>query len=207
MNCSMNSKSFYYSRCINPGYNERIYDNWKASIIIGDYKWGVWLEISLKDKAAERRMHKISINEPTDEEMMLILEGTIRTFNDYFDREVEPEFIGNILNLSKKFSLNLANPAKAIGLLDVAYASSVVANNGSVVLSDDSWGFYESNMELERKIKLLLQERMFNEILGQEQPLSEITRSLMAVERGLVERPLYTAILAGPSGVGKTGNC
>ena len=161
------------------------------------------------DKAFARRFSNVLIQEPTTEELRKILVNLLPETSKYFNKEIQEELVDNILELSKKYSLELANPAKAINMLDLACAYSKVFEDAKkeVNLQDVinsiklKYAIYISDQKLDDTVK-----EMKTQILGQEKAIDQIARDLTMVDKGLYDpqKPLISMLFAGPSGVGKT---
>jgi ATP-dependent Clp protease ATP-binding subunit ClpA len=163
----------------------------------------------LKDKAFSRRFHEVKIEEPNKEAIRKILEGILPTETEYFKREIQTELVDRVLDLSQKYSLDMANPAKAINMLELACAYSKVFEEKKEAVDVNSviesvklkYNIYISD----DKIKDTKAE-LFRVLLGQDDALNQVIRNMKSVDRGVVElqKPLMSMLFAGPSGTGKT---
>ena len=75
-----------------------------------------------KDKAFERRVDKIIVKEPTQEEAITILRGLKNTFESHHGVTIQDAAIVNAVKLSMRYISNRYLPDKAIDLLDEACA-------------------------------------------------------------------------------------
>lgn len=161
------------------------------------------------DKAFARRFSNVLVQEPTTEELKTILNHLLPEESKYFKKEIQEELVDEILELSKKYSLELANPAKAINMLELACAYSKVfeeekkeVNLQDVINSVKlKYSIYISEQKLNDTVK-----EMKAQILGQDKTIDQITRNLTMVDKGLYDpqKPLMSMLFVGPSGVGKT---
>lgn len=161
------------------------------------------------DKAFARRFHQIMIHEPTDVDLHTILEGMLPVETEFFKKDIQNQLIDEVITLSKKYSLDLANPAKAINMLELACAYSKVfeEKKQTVDLADVmqsvklKYGIYISNDKMSDTKTAL-----FKHLLGQDKALNQICRDLKTVDSGLYdpEKPMYSMLFAGPTGTGKT---
>lgn len=161
------------------------------------------------DKAFARRFSNVLVQEPTTEELKTILTHLLPEESKYFKKEIQEELVDEILELSKKYSLELANPAKAINMLELACAYSKVfeeekkeVNLQDVINSVKlKYSIYISEQKLNDTVR-----EMKAQILGQEKTIDQITRNLTMVDKGLYDpqKPLMSMLFVGPSGVGKT---
>ena len=161
------------------------------------------------DKAFARRFSNVLVQEPTTDELKTILNHLLPEESKYFKKEIQEELVDEILELSKKYSLELANPAKAINMLELACAYSKVfeeekkeVNLQDVINSVKlKYSIYISEQKLNDTVR-----EMKAQILGQEKTIDQITRNLTMVDKGLYDpqKPLMSMLFVGPSGVGKT---
>lgn len=162
-----------------------------------------------KDKALARRFHKINVSEPSKEETREILKGVIPSLEEFFNKKASEELVDKIIDISEKYTLDQANPAKAINALELAFANSKVFNeDGEIVFNDDILNSIKLKYDINiSENKTADTEKELNDfLLGQEGPLNKVVNNLRFVEKGLVdlEKPLISMIFAGPTGVGKT---
>ena len=166
----------------------------------------------LKDKAFARRFHEIKIKEPNRADTKKILQGLLPVQTQYFNREIQEDLLDRVLELSEKYTLDQANPAIAINMLELACAySKVFEENNTIVDVDDviksvklKYGIFISKDKLPDTRK-----ELFKVLLGQDKALNQVLRDLAIVDSGVVdlEKPLWSMLLAGPTGTGKTETC
>lgn len=157
------------------------------------------------DKAFARRFHQIMVHEPDDKDLHEILEGVLPVETEFFKKSIQEQLIDEVIVLSKKYSLDLANPAKAINMLELACAySKVFEEKKQIVDLNDvrqsvklKYGIYISNDKMADTRKAL-----FTELLGQDKALDQVCRDLKTVDSGLYdpEKPMFSRLLAGPTG-------
>jgi ATP-dependent Clp protease ATP-binding subunit ClpA len=162
-----------------------------------------------KDKALARRFHKVNISEPSKEETHSILVGILPSVEEFFKKKGSKDLVDKVLEFAEKYTLDQANPAKAINMLELAFANSKVFNeDGQIVFTKDVMDSiklkYDINISDTKSDDTALE--LKSAILGQEEPLQKIVNNLRFIENGLVdlEKPLLSMIFAGPTGVGKT---
>lgn len=158
-----------------------------------------------KEKAFARRFNKVLIKEPTIEETKEILRGITPVFEEYFGRKVSDGLVDEIADLSSRYGIDLANPAKAINMFDMAFANSKVFNEKSeFVLDDDALNAiklqYGSEVSKSRSEDTKKELKRF--ILGQTATMDRVIENLEFVESGLVdpEKPLVSMLFGGPTG-------
>lgn len=164
-----------------------------------------------KDHALARRFRKISITEPNKEQTRTILGTVLPTKEISYGIKCDNhiELIDSVLMYGEKYVPGLANPARSTSLLDGAFAYAA-KHNKKVLSCEDiisyiklQYGLTITSTKADDTKKELLER-----ILGQEKAIDKIHRALTLCELGIVDTntPLYTMIMAGPTGVGKTAS-
>lgn len=164
-----------------------------------------------KDKALCGRFQRINIQEPTRETMEFILKGVVtkkqRDYNIKVQENEYGELVDFVLVEGPKFLPNEANPKRSLKLLDGAFAFASQQNKTELNLNDlksyliSQYGVTISDNKAEdTRVELL------RELLGQDEAINRICDNLAACELGLVNpnKPMYSMILSGPTGTGKT---
>ncbi len=77
-----------------------------------------------KDAALERRFQPVTVEEPTEEEAVRILEGIKGKYEDHHHVQITPEAIEAAVRLSSRYINDRNLPDKAIDLIDEAAASA-----------------------------------------------------------------------------------
>ena len=83
----------------------------------------------VKDKALNRRFHKVIINEPTIEETINILNKSKKYYEKYHNVHINKKQIELIVNLSNKYLKEKYNPDKSFDLLDKICTKTKLLNN------------------------------------------------------------------------------
>jgi ATP-dependent Clp protease ATP-binding subunit ClpA len=166
----------------------------------------------LPDKAFCSRFHEIKIEEPTRNETREILVGLLPVQTEFFNKEIQSDLVEKVLDMSAKYTLEQANPRKAINMLELACAyAKVFEENKEIVDVEDvinsiklRYNIYISKDKIRDS-----KSELHKVILGQNTAIEQVLRNLEMVDRGIVdlERPALSMLLAGPSGVGKTETC
>lgn len=107
------------------------------------------------DKALDRRFQKITVQEPTKEECVQILEGIIPDYEDYHGVTFPKELIRKVVDLSDKFVPNKNFPDKAIDILDET-CSFVKTNH---------WEYPDEMKEINKDVQNLTDEDVENNLL------------------------------------------
>lgn len=164
------------------------------------------------EKAFASRFHKLLIKEPTKEEVIEILKALLPVETEFFKKNVQEELCARIAKMSYQYTLDKANPRKAIMMLEDACAYARVFEEQKTDVDLESviesvkikYNVYITETKYSDTRKAL-----FDKLLSQEDALNQVCKGLYLVDKGIVdpERPLLSLILAGPTGTGKTETC
>ena len=103
-----------------------------------------------KDGAMERRMQKISVQEPTSDEAIAIMRGLKKRFETFHNVRISDNALVSAVNLSLRYIQDRKLPDKAIDLIDEAAAWIKTEMNSKP----------EALEKLERKLALLKMEKL-----------------------------------------------
>ena len=108
-----------------------------------------------KDEALERRFQPVTVEEPTEEETVRILEGIKGKYEEHHHVKITPEAIQAAVRLSSRYINDRNLPDKAIDLMDEAAASARLhaldVPDKAKELSDR---IHEMDQEMERAIRM-----------------------------------------------------
>ena len=108
-----------------------------------------------KDAALERRFQPVTVEEPTEEEAVRILEGIKGKYEDHHHVEITPEAIESAVRLSSRYINDRNLPDKAIDLIDEAAASARLhALDVPDKAKEISDRIHEMDQEMERAIRM-----------------------------------------------------
>ena len=108
-----------------------------------------------KDAALERRFQPVTVEEPTEEEAVRILEGIKGKYEDHHHVEITPEAIEAAVRLSNRYINDRNLPDKAIDLIDEAAASARLhALDVPDKAKEISDRIHEMDQEMERAIRM-----------------------------------------------------
>jgi ATP-dependent Clp protease ATP-binding subunit ClpC len=79
-----------------------------------------------KDSALERRFQMVKVEEPTDEETVLILEGIKKKYEDFHGVVYDDDVVPSIVKFSRRYIPERSLPDKAIDILDEAGAAKKI---------------------------------------------------------------------------------
>lgn len=179
-----------------------------------------------KDPALERRFQPITVNEPSNEEALAILQaGYVGRFTERHGVTIDPAAVQAAVQLSARYMPDRRLPDKAIDLLDEACALVAVPTLsvlpgekpgpvGGVVTADavaqvmSKWTgipvgqIDEDDRERLRRLPAELKSR----VIGQDHACEKVADVVQRARAGLkaATRPVGVFLFVGPTGVGKT---
>ncbi len=175
-----------------------------------------------RDAALERRFQPIVIKAPTPAQTLQILQTLRPRYELYHKVTIDDEALKAAVNLSDRYISDRHLPDKAIDLLDEACAEiklhsckdysgqmgkpQVERNTIEKIISE--W----TNIPLERLSMaesqglLHLEDKLHERVIGQEEAISAVAKSVRRARAGLKDRnrPIGSFLFLGPTGVGKT---
>ncbi len=165
------------------------------------------------DKALERRLQLVVVEEPTFDETKLILEGVCPRFERDQNIKITTDAIEEAIRLSVRYIPERFLPDKALDLLDEA-AATVNFRGGRVVSRVDIAIVIErlkriplKSLIIDEKLPFVdYEEELKKYVKGQDVAVREVADVLYAYDEGLNDpnRPIATFMFLGTTGVGKT---
>ena len=178
-----------------------------------------------KDAALARRFQRVDVREPDQKQTLTILRGLRERYEAFHGVEISDEALCAAVELSQRYVTDRFMPDKAIDLVDEAasmakmeswkaadgYEAALRISPVQITRVISQWtGVPVDRIGADsRKEMLELEEKLSRRIVGQQEAISAISRSLRRSRAGLSDptRPLGVFMLLGPSGVGKTEMC
>ena len=170
-----------------------------------------------KNKSLVRRFQTVEIKEPTEEETLEILKGLRANYEKFHGVVFDKDALEYAVTMSAKHINERYLPDKAIDLIDEAGAyrklnpmpgkKQVVDKEViSYVLTKICRVPLETVKTDETEGLATLEERMKNEIFGQDEAVEQVVNAVKFSKAGLLEegKPLASLLFVGPTGVGKT---
>lgn len=165
-----------------------------------------------KDPALARRFQMITVDPPSLDETKTILSQIKGLYEKHHQIQYADNVVEVITALSDRYVADRFMPDKAIDVLDEA--GSMVRLAGSGVVTEDDIRKVISTMtgvpvtsigQSERDRLKTLSLRMEEGIIGQNKAIEVLTKAVKRARTGIksVKKP-FTALLLGPTGVGKT---
>ena len=170
------------------------------------------------DKAFERRLQPVQINEPTVESAYKMVKAVIHKYNEFHNCEVSDETIKSAVNLSDRYIADKKLPDKAITIIDETAASikrkqdtngkkfiittSDIKNTISKLTGIDINELDDASRD---KIKSL-EGNLKKHVIGQDKAVEVVSKAIKRSKAGIKDpsRPIGSFLFVGPTGVGKT---
>lgn len=166
------------------------------------------------NSALNERLTRITIEEPSINEMIRILEDVVPTIEYKTKSIISYEAIESAIRLADKYIVNLPNPEKSINLLDGATARAVSERGKTIVLPRDIEDYISEKYQVpagdaeesEKQKLLSLEDEMHKSVIGQTEAISAIANAMRRTRAGIVnsKKPIGSFLFLGPTGVGKT---
>merc|ERR1719478_87375 len=171
-----------------------------------------------KDPALERRFQPVSVDEPSVEETVEILQGLQKDYEEHHEVTYSSEAVAAAAPYGDRYVNDRFLPDKAIDLLDEAGAAAQVRvenNQGeSHVTEDDvasvvsTWtGIPVQRLSRPEQLRLMdLEKELHEDLIGQDSAVTAVARAIRRARVGMrsPQKPVASFIFAGPTGVGKT---
>ena len=171
------------------------------------------------DQALERRFAPITVDEPTIEQTVAILDGLKGRYEDHHGVRLPEDTRRAAVELTARHVRDRFLPDKAIDALDTAAARVRLRRaedpgaSGTVSVSDiaqvvaDRTGLPVAHLTDSERTRLLgLADHLRRRVVGQDHALDAVTDAVLAGRAGMGApgRPVASFLFAGPTGVGKT---
>jgi ATP-dependent Clp protease ATP-binding subunit ClpA len=184
--------------------------------VIASTTWDEYRKFFEKDRALMRRFQRVSVDEPSAENTVKILEGIAKYYEEFHGVKITPEAIQAAVKLSIKYQPDKKLPDKAIDLIDVACARFKVRDQKKKLVVHEANIQYElakmvnlpedQVKEKESANLLNLEKNLKGVVYGQEKAIDDIVDKILIAQAGLKSenKPIGSFVFMGPTGVGKT---
>ena len=167
-----------------------------------------------KDSALVRRFQKVDIDEPSQEEAVLIMKGIIPYFEKFHKVKYSDEVISEAVRLSAKFIHGRKLPDKSIDIIDEIGAQFNLNNNKKDIKIKDVEDTVAQIAKIpsknissdDTKVLVNLKRNLKLSIFGQDKAIDELSRVVKLSRSGLRDdnKTIGSYLFVGPTGVGKT---
>ena len=166
-----------------------------------------------KDRALSRRFQVVDLNEPSLEESIAIIKGTIDVYEEYHGVKYEDEAIETACKLASSHLQDSKMPDKAIDVIDESGASCKLASIELVTTTHIEETVARmakvppKSVSKEDKHDLhSLEKNLLQVVFGQDSAVSTVAEAIKLSRAGLKDpdKPVGCFLFTGPTGVGKT---
>ncbi len=183
--------------------------------VIASTTWEEYRKHFEKDRALMRRFQRITVDEPTQEMTFKILKGIKKYYEKHHDVKIKDDALQAAIKLSVKYQADKKLPDKAIDLIDCACSRFNLKLADTRIVAEKEIQFElakmvglpeEQIMETESNTLSSLQEKLEEEVYGQDAALTEVVDKILVAQAGLKpeNKPIGSFVFMGPTGCGKT---
>jgi len=165
------------------------------------------------DSALERRFQPIQIDEPSEEDTIVLLEKVKGAYEEHHQVAVEPSAVESCVRLAVRYVPDRRLPDKALDLLDESCAEASLSEDTQVtrdtvatVVSERTGVPIQSLTEAERGRMNRVEQELARLVVGQDSAIDTLARTVRLTKARLRDpnRPHGVFLFHGRSGVGKT---
>jgi ATP-dependent Clp protease ATP-binding subunit ClpA len=183
--------------------------------VVASTTWEEYRKHFEKDRALMRRFQRIVVDEPTEEMTLQILKGIKKYYEGFHNVKIKDDALHAAIKLSVRYQSDKKLPDKAIDLIDVACSRFNLKLADERVITESEIQFELSKMikmpeehiaEAESDGIAKLQERLEEEVYGQDSAITEVVDKIIVARAGLKSenKPIGSFVFMGPTGCGKT---
>ena len=209
--------------CILPGLKKLLSKN-QLQVICTATIDGYTKDIE-KDKEFISFFEKVTVEEPTEEQAVEILQSKRESYEQFHHLPIEEDVPAEIVRLAKRYMPDRHLPSSAIDLLDRALASVKIANEMADLSEEGAekqeklqknavrdvvskmTGIPMGNIQSEEREKLSNAEDILHKrVVGQNHAIKSILEAIYESRSGLNKKgqPMGSFFFLGPTGTGKT---
>lgn len=165
------------------------------------------------DRALERRMQPIMVDEPSQPQAIRMIDQAKRIYEDYHHIAISHEAVKQAVSLSVRYITDRFLPDKAFDLIDEA-ATIASAEKKTVVTEYEIAQVLKSRtgipittiLKADKDRLEDLTEKLKRRVKGQDEAISAIVDAITIAQAGLQDenKPISSFLFLGPTGVGKT---
>lgn len=165
------------------------------------------------DRALERRMQPVIVEEPTIPQAITIIEQAKVIYEKFHGIQISSDAVHQAIRLSVRYLTDRFLPDKAFDLIDEAATiasaegkSKVTEKDIAQVLKDKTGIPVTTILKGDQERLEGFKEKLMNRVKGQEDAIEAVVDAVTIAQAGLQneKRPLASFLFLGPTGVGKT---
>jgi len=184
--------------------------------VVASTTWEEYRKYFEKDRALMRRFQRVTVDEPSPEVTVDILNGIKKYYEDYHSTTITDDAIKAAIKLSTKYQTDKKLPDKAIDLIDLACSRF----NLKETVGEKTVGEAEIQFELAKVVNLPkeqvaeretdnlanLEKNIKSTVYGQDTAIENIVDKILVAQAGLKaeNKPIGSFVFMGPTGTGKT---
>jgi ATP-dependent Clp protease ATP-binding subunit ClpA len=183
--------------------------------VVASTTWEEYRKHFEKDRALMRRFQRITVDEPTQEVTLQILQGIKKYYEGFHNVKIRNDALQAAIKLSVKYQADKKLPDKAIDLIDCACSRFNLKLADERIIGEREIQFElarmttipeETVMETESNNLSKLQSNIAGEVYGQDTAIEEIVDKIIVAQAGLKSdnKPVGSFVFMGPTGTGKT---
>lgn len=165
------------------------------------------------DRALERRMQRVMIEEPTIPQAITIIEQAKVIYETFHGVQISSEAVKQAVRLSVRYLTDRFLPDKAFDLIDEA--STIASAEGKSIITEEEIAQVLKNKTGIPVTTILkgdkerldgFKEKLLNRVKGQEDAIEAVVDAVTIAQAGLQDenKPISSFLFLGPTGVGKT---
>ena len=183
--------------------------------VVASTTWEEYRKHFEKDRALMRRFQRITVDEPTVEVTLQILKGIKKYYETFHNVKIKDDALQAAIKLSVKYQADKKLPDKAIDLVDLACSRFNLKLADERVVTEREIQYELSKViqmpeevvaETESQNLSTLQDKLEEEVYGQDLAITEVVDKIMVAQAGLKSenKPIGSFVFMGPTGCGKT---
>ena len=184
--------------------------------VVASTTWEEYRKFFEKDRALMRRFQRVTVDEPSPEVTLDILNGIKKYYEEFHSTTITDEAIDTAIKLSVKYQSDKKLPDKAIDLLDLACSRfNLKAITEDKIVTDKGIQYElakivnlppEQVAEKETENLANLEKNITGSVYGQDEAVGDVVDKILLAQAGLKDqdKPIRSFIFMGPSGTGKT---
>ena len=184
--------------------------------VVASTTWEEYRKYFEKDRALMRRFQRVTVDEPSQEITMDILNGIKKYYEEFHNTVISEDAIDSAIKLSVKYQSDKKLPDKAIDLIDLACSrfnlkeKDIERNVGEENIQFELAKLVnlpaEQVAEKETENLANLEKNIKGSVYGQDKAIEDLVDKILVAQAGLKDedKPIGSFIFMGPTGTGKT---